>query len=341
MKKILVIQTAYIGDVVISTALVRELKKIFPDSKIDLITTPISSILFTYCPYVNQVLEFDKKKNKFKNFLKLLKRIKKNKYDLAISIQTSFTSALLMLFGKIKKRIGFSVQKFLTDSVPYYEKAKNHRRKRILSLLKVFRKSQKFENHTELFFSKQEREKANQLLNSDNYNDSTKFIGFAPGSVRITKKWPESYFVSLVKFVKEKNIVPVFIGGKGERALCERIIKKSGNKKCLDLTGKLNLLESTAIIEKLDLVIVNDSAPLHISNAVNTTVFAFFGPTVKDYGFFPFGENDKVFEKDLACRPCSLHGNKKCPLGHHNCLKLIKPESVVESLNTFLKEKKI
>ena len=341
MKKILVIQTAYIGDVVISTAFLRELKKLFPNSEIDIIPTPISSILFKYCPYVNQVLEFNKRKNKLKNFFKLLKIIKRKKYNMAISIQTSFTSSLLMFLAGIKKRIGFSIQKLLTESIPYYEKAENHRRKRILSLLEVFKPSGKLFDQTELFLSEKEEKKAEKLLKNKTYADSIRYIGLAPGSVRITKKWPETYFADLVKSLKNKNIIPVFIGGKGERTLCERIIKKSGNRKCLDFTGKLNLLESAAVIKKLDLILVNDSAPLHIANAVNTTVFAFFGPTVREYGFFPFGKDDKIFEVKLDCRPCSLHGNKRCPLGHHNCMKLIRPEKVLKSLEKNLREKKI
>jgi len=96
----------------------------------------------------------------------------------------------------------------------------------------------------------------------------------------------------------------------------------------INLAGDLTLLESAALISKVDLVVSNDSAPLHIANAVKTDVFTIFGPTVKEFGFYPYRKNDKIFEVDLECRPCGKHGGKECPLGHFKCMLEVKPEII-------------
>ncbi|MCB0751260.1 MAG: glycosyltransferase family 9 protein, partial [Ignavibacteriae bacterium] len=96
--------------------------------------------------------------------------------------------------------------------------------------------------------------------------------------------------------------------------------------------GKLSLLESVAVVELCDIMICNDSGALHIADAVKTDVISFFGPTVKSIGYFPYRENDKVLEVELDCRPCSSHGTNKCPLEHHNCMKMIEPDFVVQEV---------
>ena len=118
----------------------------------------------------------------------------------------------------------------------------------------------------------------------------------------------------------------VFIGSPEERSICEQIDPGS---RTLNLAGKLSLLESAAVISKCDLMVCNDSGAMHIANAVKTDVFVFFGPTVQRIGYSPFGERDEVFELPLECRPCSSHGTKTCPLGHHDCMKLIYSETVL------------
>jgi len=105
----------------------------------------------------------------------------------------------------------------------------------------------------------------------------------------------------------------------------------------VNLAGRLSLLESAAVIGKTELMLSGDSAPMHMACAVGTPVFALFGPTVKEYGFFPTGESDRVFEVDLECRPCSLHGGPKCPRGHHRCMEEIDPGAVAEAATGFLR----
>ena len=331
IQKIVVLQTAYIGDVIVSTGLLRELKALYPQAQIDIITTPLSAELFKYNPHINHIYKFDKNNWKYINFFKLLKQLKSENYDLSISSQSSLTAALLLSLAGIDTRIGFDKQILTTDSIVLRENSVRHRSENIVNLLSRLENEQNFDHRSELFFSKSETGRASRIIDSLQENGE-KLIGIAPGSVRETKKWPAEYYVELTTKLGQTESCVFFIGGPGEAELCEQIIEASQHPKTINLTGKLSLLESSALIKKMDLMLSNDSAPLHMANAVKTDVFAFFGPTVRKYGFFPYREGDKIFEVDLYCRPCSLHGGSRCPEGHHKCMKLIKPDHVFRQI---------
>ncbi|MDD3044116.1 MAG: lipopolysaccharide heptosyltransferase II [Candidatus Delongbacteria bacterium] len=324
-KKILVIQTAFLGDVILITPLLRSLKNIYPGSHIDVLVIPQTSGVLENNPNIRKIISLDKRKNKICSFFKALRELKKENYDMAVSPHSSITNAMLMLFAKIPRRIGFDrrlARLFLTDKVPHENNilkiSKN------LQLLSIF-SDEKFNIQTELFPSSDMFLKADGLLSELKLQNS-KTIAISPGSVWFTKRWPQKYYKTLINFLTSMNFKVVLIGSKNERTLCEEV-KSEIN--CINLAGTLSVLESAAVISKCDLAITNDSGVLHIANAVKTDVLSFFGPTVKNIGYSPFRENDIVIEIDLDCRPCGSHGGKKCPLGHHNCMRNITPDYVL------------
>ena len=156
--------------------------------------------------------------------------------------------------------------------------------------------------------------------------------------MRETKKWPGEYFSELLDLLAGDDISIFFIGSADDRSLCGRIIEESSNRHCYNFAGELGLSLSAALIGLLDLMVTNDSAPLHMSNAVDTPVLAFFGPTVKEYGCYPYRDDDKMLEVDLDCRPCGTHGGKACPLGHHDCMRAIRPEIVYKEIMRYVDE---
>jgi len=160
-------------------------------------------------------------------------------------------------------------------------------------------------------------------------------VAIAPGSIWATKRWPEEHYTELSRLLEAQKCNLVFIGGPEERKLCSDIIKMAGVN-AINIAGKTSILGSAAVIEKCDLIICNDSGALHIANAMQTDVFTFFGPTVQDIGYFPFRENDKVFELNMDCRPCGSHGSNNCKLKHHNCMKNIKPGIVLTAVKNKL-----
>jgi len=337
MKKILVIQTAFLGDAILTTPLLRGLKEIYPDSQTDILCLPQTKPVFKNNKNIDGFVIFDKRNRikKFFSFLKCVKNIRKEKYDLGISIQSSITSSLLMKFGNIRTKHGFSRQKMLDMSVNHAEVKGAHKIAKILRLLKPF-SDKNFDMQTELIYSASDDKTVNGLI-GDVESFRGKIIAIAPGSVWFTKKWPKEYFIELVKSLTAEKCKVFIVGGPEDSSLGDEIVSSTD---AVNLAGKLSLLQSAALISKCDLIVTNDSAPLHIANAVKTDVIAIFGPTVRNLGFYPYRENDTVVEVELSCRPCSRHGGNKCPLGHFDCMKNITPKMVLEIINSkFNKDK--
>lgn len=323
-RKILVIQTAFIGDVILSSGFIRELHKGFPEAEIDLVTTPVSRVLFKHNPYLRNVYSFAKQGFKgLINQVKLGLALRKRKYDAAFSLHLSPRSSILMIQAGIPVRIGHPRMWFLTH--PVAVKPGLHMKDRYIGILKPFIKFEP-DPSTELHLGENDLQYAESLM-----REGIEFqIGIAPGSIRTTKRWPKEYFITLLRKLSGQVQI-FFIGSSEDQTLCQEIITSSGVE-AINLAGKLDLLGSAAIIDKLDLLVSNDSAPLHMANAVKTNVFGIFGPTVKAFGCFPYRSNDYVFEVDLACRPCSKHGGKKCPERHFKCMLDTTPDLVWQKI---------
>ncbi len=329
-QRILIVQTAYLGDTILVTPLIRATRQVFPQAQIDVLVIPQTAGALQNNPHLNRIVMFDKRRNKRAAFVHTLRELKAARYDLAITPHSSFTTGLLLKMAGIPRRVGFDrspVKFFLTERVP--QPKTGHTIEKNLALLRPF-SSQTFSMQTELFPTPAQKEKAQKLL-QPLPSDRPK-IAIAPGSVWPTKRWPQEYYRDLVRALKAQFSF-VFIGSKDERALCSRIVSEAQPEHAVNVAGELSLLESAAAIAQCDLMVCNDSGALHLANAMQTDVFAFFGPTVKEFGFYPFRPNDFVFEvPDLYCRPCGKHGHKKCPEGHFRCMREITPSMVVQKI---------
>lgn len=324
-KRILIIQTAFIGDVILITPLLKAVKELYPTAHIDALVVPGASGLLQNNPHLSEVLSYSKRDRASISMRRMILQIKDRAYDMAISPHSSGRTHLLMYLARIPQRIGFdrgTMPFLLTAKTPHPRGI--HKAKKNLALLKLLTE-QEFDHQTELFPSAEDKSKADELLAPLHGQE---LIALAPGSVWATKCWPVEYYAELAKSLSQKSYGILLIGGKEDKAKCD-IIQQSCPES-INLAGKTNLLESAAAIAQCKLMICNDSGALHIANAMQTRVIAFFGPTVQSLGYFPFGAQDKVFETDLDCRPCSSHGPQKCPLKHHNCMKLLRPDNVLD-----------
>ena len=328
-KRIVVIQTAYLGDLIMTTPLFRELKLAFPGVEVDAVVIPETAGIIKNNPHIDRVYLFDKRRKRVKllSFLRLVRDLRKRRYDAAYSMTKSMTSSLIMLLSGIPERVGQEGMRFLTRSIR--TKDRPHIRERAVELLTASSGYDAADASTELFPGPDKTMKAKEMLAKSTARIN---IGFAPGSVRETKKWPGEYFSELLDLLAGADINIYFIGSADDRLICRRIIEGSSNRNCHNLAGELGLPLSAAVIGLLDLMVTNDSAPLHMSNAVDTPVLAFFGPTVKEYGCYPYRDDDRMLEVDLDCRPCGTHGGKACPLGHHDCMRAIRPETVYKEI---------
>lgn len=335
-KRILIAQTAFLGDLVLTTPLIRAVRQLFPDSMIDGLFTPQTVDLIRHNPNLSHIYTFDKRRNKKKAFAETLPVLKRQHYDLAISLHRYLSTLLLLFCSDIPRRIGFQSGWpgiLLTDRVEYRRDLSEIERN--LSLLSPLTR-QTFDIQTEITLDPESENEAISMLSTVPFHHFR--IAIAPGSVWPTKRWTEDHYVHVLSRFADQPVSFIFIGSSEEQELCQRIIHRSGVKQALNTAGSTSLLQAAALIKHCHLFIGNDSAPLHLANAVKTDVMAFFGPTDRSLGFFPFRPNDNVFQVDLDCRPCSRHGSKRCPQRHFNCMKTLQPEPVVSEIRQRIKE---
>lgn len=337
-RNILVVQTAFAGDVVLVTPLIRATKLAFPESGIDVLLTPETAVLFKNNPYVRSVLVYDKRGHDrgIAPFVRWVERLRTNRYDLALVPHRSMRSALLVYLARIRRRIGFSRSSgfFLyTDAVPYPKTI--HEVDRNLLLLR--RTGWKKSVPAPVLFPGAGEKKAVDLFLSENgIAPGEPFAVLAPGSLWPTKRWPaERYRETADILYRRHGLRSVLVGGKEDARLGEALAAGSG-KHLLNAIGRFSLLESAELIRRSQLLLANDSAPLHLAVAVGTRAAGIFGPTVPDFGFAPYGSGHAVIQKELECRPCSIHGGYTCPKGHFRCMVDISAETVANVLERFL-----
>lgn len=327
--KILILQTAFIGDVVLATPLIEGALRQYPDAEVKFLTIPYSAPVLKNYPGLSEVLVLDKRgKDKWANTFRMIKRLREERFDLAVVPHRSLRSASMVFLAGIPERIGFDKSAgklLLTKTIEYMRDW--HEVKRNLSLLRL----QDENIPPRIYPGIDEENRADEFLRRNNVNH--RFICIAPGSIWETKKWPEEHFRQLCIQMKAKGYPQVvLIGGGKEIDICNRVA--AGLEGYVNIAaGELNPLESGALLKRASLLIANDSAAGHIAAAVGTKIISIFGPTVPAFGFAPYGEGNIIVEHpDLYCRPCRIHGSKKCPEGHFRCMKEVAAEDVLNTV---------
>lgn len=328
-KRVLIIQTAFLGDAILTLPLVQVLKQKNPGWQIDFLCIPATSILFKHNPLINKLIVYNKRGGD--SFTRIKKEVKNN-YDIVISPHRSLRSSLIAYFSKSQKRITFdksSLSFLYTDKVKYITEV--HEIQRNLSLLSPLGIKEDNIVKPELYLSSEEENKINELFAAEKITDTDDLIALAPGSVWFTKRYPKEKFSEVLNLLTNTNSKVFLIGGEADKELGEYLISNSQNKNIINTIGKLDVLESAELIKRCRVLLTNDSAPLHIANSVETKVISLFGATVPQFGFFPYGKNDVILETEgLVCRPCSIHGGKSCPIGTFICMHNIKEQAVYE-----------
>lgn len=333
IRKILYINTAFLGDAILSTPVIKALKDIYPQAEIDVIAIAQTKTVFKGNPHVRSVIVLHKKGfwQRWASLLGIIRDIRRQSYDLAISPHVHGSTSLLMVLGGIPLRIGFprlkgaNVKANISKGMPVV--------KRNLCLLQHLSR-QVFSHQTQMYWSEQESRAVDEFI-SRHQLEPQRLVVIAPGSVWATKRWPGEYYTDLISALSADGWQCVLIGGKEDRELCDAVIP-TGAKAVYNSAGDFSINASAYLLSRAKLLIGNDSAPLHLANAVQTPVLAVFGPTVERFGFYPFGERDRVVEIDMPCRPCGKHGHNVCPQGHFKCMKGVLPQEVLKHANEML-----
>jgi heptosyltransferase-2 len=330
MQKILVIQTAFIGDVVLVTALLEDLHLQYPNAVLDILVRKGNETLFTAHPYLNEVLVWQKKENKYTNLFKVILQIRQNKYDRVINVQRFAATGLITVLSGAKETVGFDKNPF---SIFFTKRIKHIFSKGNIALHEVERNFQLLENATDskasnpkLYPSLIDKAAIAVYINQP-------YTCIAPASVWFTKQFPVSKWIAFLQ-VLPKNYQVYLLGAPSDRELCNEIAIALPDINCSILAGKLSFLESAALMEKAVMNYVNDSAPMHFASAVNASVTAIYCSTIPAFGYGPLSTNSTIveIEEPLACRPCGIHGKKACPQTHFNCAMKITNEQLLASL---------
>jgi len=329
LKKILIIQTASLGDVILATPVIEKLSAEYPNAKIDFLLKYGYESIFYRHPKLHFTIVWDKTEKKYKHLWELINIIRENKYDAVINLQRFASSGLITALSGSKIRIGFDknpLSVFYTKSVKHKIGTSEapHETERNLKLIESI--SSPRSAPMKLYPSKQDFAKMSQYK-------TAAFITIAPASLWFTKQFPEEKWIDFAKSL-DNDIRIYFLGSSKEKELCDRIISKSGHSNSLNLAGSLSFLESAAMMKDALMNYVNDSAPMHFASAMNAKTAAIYCSTIPDFGFGPRAENSHIIEtkKHLNCKPCGLHGFRKCPKQHFECATTIDNNQLLEIL---------
>ena len=312
-SRCLVIQTAFLGDVVLTTPLISLLAERY--GPVDVVTTPAAASLLDHHPAVHDVLRYDKNgaDRGWTAFRRLGAELRAAGYERVYLPHRSWRSALLALWSGARERVGFadsSAGVTYTTRIP--PPRGGHMVERLLKLAGT--KPGDAIPPVSLGLAPTDFAAADAWLAS--HGVGSDFVALAPGSVWATKRWP--YYAELAAGLDRTSVI---VGGADDTELARAIVDAAGGR-AVSAAGVLSLRGSAALIQRAALLVTNDSAPLHLATAAGTPVVAVFGPTVPEFGFGPRRAGDIVLgHEELPCRPCSWHGPRTCPLGHHRCMR--------------------
>lgn len=338
VKKILVIQTAFPGDAILTLPFIQELKKRKSQFLIDVLCIPTTVEIFNASPFVNSIISFDKKgkQKSFFSFLKFIRELKLNSYEIVYSPHRSMRSALIALNIGAKESYGFdnsSLMFAFKDTIKY--DPSSHEVKRNLAFIAEDYSNDTWRIIPELKISDEARIKSVEFLKS---NSIDKFIAIAPGTIWETKKYPIDYFRSVIEYFVDRKFQIVLIGGKQDAILCHTL--QQGLAQSVFVTaGNFSVIESIELLRSASLLICNDSAPTHLGVCAEIPVLTIYCSTIPQFGFYPYNlKSDFISYDKLNCKPCGIHGFRNCPIDSFDCAKLLTPDMVIEKAKKLISD---
>lgn len=320
MAGILLIQTAFIGDVILATPLVEELHEQFPHQPIDFLLRKGNESLLNGHPKLRKLLIWEKKGGKYKDLARLLGEIRRESYEVIVNLHRFSSSGLLTVFSRAEKTIGFDknpLSRFFSHRLPHVMREGVHEVDRNLSLLTPLLTHTPAKRRPKLYPTPSDTDKVKPFLTKP-------YVCIAPNSVWFTKAYPPHKWITLI------NQIPVsckvyLLGGPADHPSCQVIQEAVSHPEVTNLAGKLSLLQSAVLMKSAEMNYVNDSAPMHLASSMNAPTAAIFCSTDPMFGFGPLADQSTVVQHPLPpkCKPCGLHGLASCPQGHFKCAEEI------------------
>lgn len=358
MMRILIRGVNWIGDSVMTLPAIRTIRDFYPDSEITLLVKEWVKGIFEQNPSIDRVIFYDESFRGIMGKIKGAQELKKYSFQKAILLQNAFDAAILSYFAGIPDRIGYDRDGrgfLLSRAIPYSSELRRiHHILYYLELLKRagFKTSYR---HPWIYMSTDERKKAMQ----ETEKLRRPLIVINPGATYgSAKRWPSAYFSELINtLLKKLDATVIIIGSRKETLIAEEILNGIDHdwietKQVINKAGKTSLRELIRLIYVSDILVTNDSGPMHIGYALGVPVVALFGSTSPEltgplsyvnperYGFeidIEFSAKDRVLNKALSCSPCF---KRECPQGEPPCLQRIVPDEVFNCIKELLPQRK-
>lgn len=335
-KSITIIQTAFLGDSALIFPLIESIKLLNADCKINVVSTPAARDLFLLSPYIDNVIAYDKSSDRsISGIKKIAQNLMELETECIISPHRSLRSSLLTYFAKPKYSVGFNTNQFsilYKKSIVYHNAM--HEKDRNLFLLSAFKEFDidmlERDLKSDLNFDNVNVAFVDDLLEKESISITDKIAILAPGSVWETKRWGARKFTELARLLISKRMKVILIGGKSDISICSQIADDSES---LNFAGLTSIPQTIYLMSKSVVTITNDSAPTHFAGLIDCPVVTIFGATSPIFGFGPSSFSSlSIQDNDLGCRPCRIHGSRKCPLGTMECMENISAVHVFNSM---------
>ncbi len=327
MKKILIIRLSSLGDIVLTQSAVQVLRNEFPKAQIHYLTKRAFAPIVEMFNSVDEIHYWEKKNAP-------LIKLRKLKFDLAIDLHSKLNTFIIKGFVNAKQTSTYNKEHLLRRQI-----VKKKTNRTISSTVDLyFTALHKIGINIDAIEPKLIPIKNIKVPDILNNSDGEKKIGLFPGALHKTKQYPINQLAEFIDSVPtEWNYKFIIFGSEAERELAEKLNSLT-EKKIIDLCGELNLQQLVTAIDRMNVVISNDSGPMHIAAALEKPQIAIFGATHPKLGFAPMNKKAIILSADLRCQPCSLHGSKTCPLDHFNCMKQVFAVDILKTLKIMLKD---
>ena len=337
--RILIIRLSAIGDVVLCSYLIRNLRIRFPEAEIDFLVKSRYASIPGQDRRIDHVLEMTDHAG-LGEILHLAGRLRKNDYDVVLDLQGNARSIALSLLSGAKKKARCRAERLNRFMLVHFKKDLYTE---CVPVPLRYAGSVRFLGlrddgmGLDFFVSPEADEGLARVEKKMDFPGEGRLIVLAPGAGRKTKRWPAGRYAELGDHFSRTGCRIALVGGDQDREACLSVLGQMKHP-AFDFSGRLSLQESAALIRKASLVVANDTGMMHVACGLGIPVAAIFGPTTRHFGFMPFRAVSAVLECSLDCRPCSYHGSERCPESHFGCMDGISVPEVIRAAENLMQE---
>jgi len=325
LPKVLVVRLSSLGDVALASAALASLKMAWPQARISMLVKPDYAPMLEGQPWIDEVIPFN-------GLLDAVRRIRTGAFTHLLDLHSTLRSWLLAASSGIPKRVRYRKAAIARRLFVYFGIVSQELRADTVE--RYLRALEPWGIRPEIRLPRLVPGPLRPGLALA--VGSGTLVGLHPGSKWPTKRWPAPRFAELARRLSQATGARIVLVGTGQEAgICAEVAKAAPG--CVDLAAQTSAADLLALMSRLSLFVTNDSGPMHLAAAAGVPTVAIFGPTTRELGFFPAGENVRIIETELACRPCTLHGDPRCPQVHFLCMRLITVDQVYEAALQLLK----